>query len=636
MKDETYILETEKNEIVPAGAVSAEEKQIKSLEGVGYQDAIWLIKDELKKTGQSCLKIGFFLNHIKEKKMYREEGYANIYEFSEEKFHLKQPSVSNFINLYRQFAAPDNSLELAKEYKPFGISQLFEMIPMKPEERAEITPDMSVRDIREYKAEIKKKEAEEREKKDFGLAGADKPEEEYQTSDKDEVADIIPGKKKNQPALSKIRTDGYWIGWLENVEKWGLWYEDPNIHARYYKYDFPDGSRLVAVKYRYTCPPYMREKPENYKKQIRADGSYYGDPVYHLTYSDTFWEMYPDECRKDYKKYYSHETLSADELMPFLQWFDMWQENDRYWRTVEFDTNHLDEKSNKEHFAWNRKYMEFYEKKGYIPRYFNIKNCSELKGDGPASTITTSSGGFNGGGSITTFDLWQNIQFILKNKLIGRDVQESEISKLMRIASPSEQENVKQQFESISNLWQDIWEVVNENAHDIDALEGELRNIIQGINPVEEDVIKMKYTRILHFRRDINRISRMSDAGMQEREYAKIRQAAIPEEIECIQQQFDAVSVWNAAHRLWETDYELWKAASEKAKEKGFKIGRVKFRIKKLTEADCSNLMGVQFTEEDIRKLKEKGVNSTTLYQVAGEGVPVPMSKAFLEMIGKG
>lgn len=87
---------------------------------------------------------------------------------------------------------------------------------------------------------------------------------------------------------------------------------------------------------------------------------------------------------------------------------------------------------------------------------------------------------------------------------------------------------------------------------------------------------------------------------------------------------------------MWETDYELWKAASEKAKEKGFKIGRVKFRIKKLTEADCSNLMGVQFTEEDIRKLKEKGVNSTTLYQVAGEGVPVPMSKAFLEMIGKG
>ena len=635
MNDETYIVDEAGNEIVPAEVVPVEEPKITSLENVGYQDAIWLIKDELKKTAQSCMKIGFCLNRINETEMFREEGYDNIHEFAADKFHLGQSSVSNFINVYRQFSAPNNSLELADEYKPFGLSQLIEMLPMKPEHRAEITPDMNVREIREYKAEIKKREAEEKQKKAVDSAEADKVKDGYQTSDMDKVVDIIPGPQKKQSGLSKIKTDEDRVKWLKNVEKWGLWYEDPNIHARYYKHDFPDGSRLVAVKYRYTCPPYMRENPEDYRKQIRANGSYYGDPVYHLTYSDVFWEMYPDECRREYQKYYSHEAVPVDVAVSFLQWLEMWQENGRHWRTVEFDTDHLEEKSNKEHFAWDRKYMEFYEKNGYVPRYFNVKNCSELKGDGPANTITTSSGSFNGGGSITTFDLWRNIQILLKNKLIDRDVQESEISKLIRIASSDEQEYTEQQFENISNLWHDIWEIVDKNAHDMDALESELGNMMQNISPAAEEVIKMKYTRVLHLRQDISWISRMDDASRQEREYEKIRQAAIPEEIECIRQQFDVVSVWKAAHKLWEADYEIWKTASEKAKKAGFKVGKVKFRIKKLTEADCLNLMGVPYTEEDVRKLKEQGVTSTILYQVAGEGVPAPMSKAFLEMIGK-
>ena len=37
--------------------------------------------------------------------------------------------------------------------------------------------------------------------------------------------------------------------WLKNYVSWGLWYEDKNIGARYYKYDFENGARLIAEVY---------------------------------------------------------------------------------------------------------------------------------------------------------------------------------------------------------------------------------------------------------------------------------------------------------------------------------------------------------------------------------------------------
>ena len=37
--------------------------------------------------------------------------------------------------------------------------------------------------------------------------------------------------------------------WLAQYKKWGLWYYDGHIDVNYYKYDFPDGSRLIVTEY---------------------------------------------------------------------------------------------------------------------------------------------------------------------------------------------------------------------------------------------------------------------------------------------------------------------------------------------------------------------------------------------------
>lgn len=35
-----------------------------------------------------------------------------------------------------------------------------------------------------------------------------------------------------------------------NYREWGLWYQDDNIETKYYKFDFPDGSRIIVAEYK--------------------------------------------------------------------------------------------------------------------------------------------------------------------------------------------------------------------------------------------------------------------------------------------------------------------------------------------------------------------------------------------------
>lgn len=52
-----------------------------------------------------------------------------------------------------------------------------------------------------------------------------------------------------KPELPVFRNNDQRKEWLRNYQAWGLWYEDKNIGARYYKYDFDNGARLIVEEY---------------------------------------------------------------------------------------------------------------------------------------------------------------------------------------------------------------------------------------------------------------------------------------------------------------------------------------------------------------------------------------------------
>ena len=64
--------------------------------------------------------------------------------------------------------------------------------------------------------------------------------------------DMLPEENKEiseQPLLPVMKNNDQRKEWLRNYKAWGLWYTDEHIGARYYKYDFANGARLIAEEY---------------------------------------------------------------------------------------------------------------------------------------------------------------------------------------------------------------------------------------------------------------------------------------------------------------------------------------------------------------------------------------------------
>ena len=122
---------------------------------IDYEDSIDIIGDEIHSVRKSFVKIGWHLKHIKEKGTYQRDGYEDIFEFAHAKFKMSEGTVNRMINLCIEFSVGHDSPELDERYLGFDESQLFEMLPMKESERDEISSDMTVKQIREKKAENK-------------------------------------------------------------------------------------------------------------------------------------------------------------------------------------------------------------------------------------------------------------------------------------------------------------------------------------------------------------------------------------------------------------------------------------------------------------------------------------------------
>lgn len=115
------------------------------------------------------IKLGFHLEEFSRCGYYRDFGFLNLEDFCEKNLGLDKSAVSRCINVYRTFNASESpsfvngievkgsSMELSEQWGEYSYSQLCEMLPLTPEQRKDILPDMSVKQIREYKKNLNKK-----------------------------------------------------------------------------------------------------------------------------------------------------------------------------------------------------------------------------------------------------------------------------------------------------------------------------------------------------------------------------------------------------------------------------------------------------------------------------------------------
>lgn len=376
-------------------------------ENMTYQEAKDILREKLDYMKKNFIAAGYYMKYIRDHELFREDGYESIWEFAEDNYGIKKSTASRWMSMNDKFSQGGNSPVLAEEFRDFEKSQLQEMLYLDDKQIETVTPDMTVKEIREVRKpagparELKKpdetdreylnaaiqsmwnhvslekaQEAQGSEKEektspidrgcitgknpngncvccgkdgveccgqcadgcnsrcgwidstvatsqqaeaepvvDMNLpeeesnpepeviteenvevvnAGGEEPTEELyeEASDQSDIDllqeelekakntldlmlscysenDIRVRKQKllvgalagmisdldaadipeQQPELPIFKNNDQRKAWLRDYKAWGLWYEDENIGARYYKYDFENGARLIAEEY---------------------------------------------------------------------------------------------------------------------------------------------------------------------------------------------------------------------------------------------------------------------------------------------------------------------------------------------------------------------------------------------------
>ena len=115
---------------------------------VSLEDAEVFIRSNLQSAVRSVIATGFYLKHIRDNELYLEAGYKNVNEYAMDRFGLSASATSRYITRNTRFSRGGNSPLIDDRFKDFSKSQLQEMLGMSDEQLEQITPDMTVREIR--------------------------------------------------------------------------------------------------------------------------------------------------------------------------------------------------------------------------------------------------------------------------------------------------------------------------------------------------------------------------------------------------------------------------------------------------------------------------------------------------------
>lgn len=116
-----------------------------------YTEAKDILQEKLDNMKKDFIAAGYYLKYIRDNKQYLEDGYATIWEFAEDNYGIKKSTASRWMSMNCKFSQDGNSPILAEEYKEFGKSQLQEMLYLEDTQIEEVTPDMTVKEIREIR-----------------------------------------------------------------------------------------------------------------------------------------------------------------------------------------------------------------------------------------------------------------------------------------------------------------------------------------------------------------------------------------------------------------------------------------------------------------------------------------------------
>jgi hypothetical protein len=113
--------------------------------------------------------------------------------------------------------------------------------------------------------------------------------------------EVIQEPEPVQPELPIFKNNDQRKEWAENYMAWGEWYYDEHIDCHYYKYDFPNGDRLIVDEYRDREYYWSdKKKDEQHYHLLRMKKPAYGGT-------------------KTFEQKYMHQTSSMTEIVDYLK-----------------------------------------------------------------------------------------------------------------------------------------------------------------------------------------------------------------------------------------------------------------------------------------------------------------------------
>ena len=121
---------------------------------VSLEDADTYILANMKTAVRSVIAIGYYLKCIRDGELYREAGYDSIWEYAKGRYGFSKSNASRYMERNDKFSVDGNSPILAEEYREYSKSQLQEMLSLDDDQLAQVSPDMTVKQIRELRKPV--------------------------------------------------------------------------------------------------------------------------------------------------------------------------------------------------------------------------------------------------------------------------------------------------------------------------------------------------------------------------------------------------------------------------------------------------------------------------------------------------
>ena len=97
-------------------------------EMIDYDQAKNFIATSIKDIARSFVKIGYYLKYIKEKELYKEDGYQDIWEFAFDTYGISRSTASRYIAINDRFSEHGNSPVLAAALLQKEVAAVFKGI----------------------------------------------------------------------------------------------------------------------------------------------------------------------------------------------------------------------------------------------------------------------------------------------------------------------------------------------------------------------------------------------------------------------------------------------------------------------------------------------------------------------------